>query len=391
MSRFIPLSEALDLPLLGNRDYLKRAKGHLLTWAKYVYPDLNITTLKIARRQIFKINKRTNTVDMPCEFSQLCSVNVKDHCGNFLPVFLNDRLHDDLVDIAADKDCACEYKCGYKMCNTIKGYESIVCIKSDYLPTGAAIDFKCVDRKAIDNQGFFYEEKQYPQRIYHSGVWVDTIKHTETIKLCKVEVDEHGCCCDTDVNVEAICNSCGITDNNYRPPLGGTADCPPNKHTDTWIYYCNSKLDLFWTQCGGFPIGFNRECNNIYNISELQDRLIFPWNFGHDSVMIRFYEDVDLNKLQIPLIAVDTFVMGLLWWDTRFSMNKNEQLLSIGFGKQYATMKFGLLKELNKYRIAEIGQILSPKAYIPSYVLGINNLWYPQGFGYFFNNGNTLP
>lgn len=396
MSRFVSVKDEVILyPMLGQKDYLMRSKGRFLTWSKLVWQDMQLSSTKIAKREFFTINKRTRTVDMPCDFLQLCSVNVMDECGIFYPVYLNDRLHDDLVDIPAEHDCACEYKCGYKLCNTIKGYVAIQSCKEDFMPNGDPVSFDCVDRKAIDPNGFLYEEKQYPLRIYESGIWVNTIKYTEQIKLCAVQVDEHGCCCDTEENINAVCDSCGITDscsnNNDNIPLGGTANIPPNPQDNTWIYYCNSKSDWFSVQCGNFPHGYNRNCNNIYNISELGNRLIFPHNFGYDRVMIRYYADVNLNNMEIPFISVDTFIMGLKWFDKKYSDNPAEQALATIFGKQYALMKFGLLRELNKYRIAELGKIFTPPKYIPSYTLGRYNIYWNQYGGYGYGNGYNVP
>ena len=388
MSRFIPIQEVVMLPMLGERDILQRNKGRYLKWSKYVWQDMELGSVKIAQRRFFEINKRTRSVDLPCDFLQLCSVNVVDKCGVFYPVYRNEKLfeHSDTVDVPAENDCACEYKCGYKLCNTIKGYVAIQSCKEDFMPNGDQIEFDCVDRKAVSPNGFLYEEKQYPLRVYESGIWVDTIKHTEQIKLCEVKVDEHGCCCDTEENIDAVCSSCGINDCNDNIPLGGTANLPPNPQDNTWIYYCNSKSDWFSVQCGQYPYGYDRNCNNIYNISELGNRLVFPHNFGYDRVMIRYYADVNLNDLQIPLIAVDTFVMGLKWWDKKYSNNPAEQALAVVFGKQYALMKFGLLRELNKYRIAELGKIFTPPKYIPSYTLGRYNIYWNQ-YGYGYGNG----
>lgn len=389
MPKFIPIRTALDLPMLGNDDFQKRDKGRLLTWSKYVFLDMNMSSMKIAVREEYQINKRTNTIELPENTVQLCSVNVMDRCGQFYPVFRNNSLKvDDIVDIPADKDCACEYKCGYRLCNLIKGYEAVSSVKSDFMPDGSPVSFTCIDRKAIDDNGFLYEQTQYPLREFLSGVWVDTVLHTENKKLCKVETDANGCCCDSEANINIVCHSCGIADSNYQPPLGGTANCPPNNTTDTWIYYCNSKLDWFSIQCGCFPAGIHNECNNIYNITELGDRLIFPHNFGHDKVMIRRYVDMNLNDLQIPFVSLETFITGLKWWDCRW--NDKKQPLADKYGRQYALMKFGLLKELNKYRIAELGKILCPTKYIPSFVLArLTNL--SLGYNTGFTNNSILP
>lgn len=352
--------------MLGNDDYLQRAKGRLLTWAPHVMADMNLNALKTARRELMSINKRTNTIDLPCNASRLSSVNIMDEHGVLYPVYRNERLHDDIVDIGAVKDCNCEHNCGYKLCNTIKGYESIVTTMTDKNPDGSTATFQCVTRKGVDSNGYFYEQKQYPLRRYVSGVWTDTVLHTENIKLCKVQVDDNGCVCDNDSNVDALCHSCGIQNNdNLLCCVGGTASKSPNDNCDTWIYYCDSKMDWFSMQCGGFAF-MPKPYSNIYNVTELGNRLIFPPDFGWDKVMVRWYEDTDIDNIRVPAIALDTFILGLKWWDSRF--NDKKLALASVFGPQYARSKFGLVVELNKRRIAAFRMMLSPPAFIPSYI-----------------------
>lgn len=365
MSKFIPLDEAIDLILLGNDDLLKRDKGRFRKYAPHVYDDLNITSLKEARRESIQINKRTNTVDLPCNILRLCSVSVIDFNGTIHPVWLNDKLHDDIVDIPAEKDCACEQKCSYKLCNTIKGYEAITSIKSDFLPDATPISFTCVDRKAVDANGFFYSETQYPLRQYVSGVWVDTVLHTEQTKLCQVELDSKGCVCDTDHNALLLCNACGV---DTSIPVGGTASCPPGHHINTWIYSCSSMANVFMTQCGGIC---RSPFNRIYNISELGDRLIFPHDFGYDRVLIRYYTDVNNQDLQIPMLAVYAFGLGLKWWNTRF--NDKKQALANEYSMLYSKAKGGLLNDLNKHTIAEWRMILTPPVFVPTFNRPIND------------------
>ena len=383
--RFFSPKEAVDIRMLGNDDYQKRDRMRLLKWSKYVWQDMNLTTVKKAVRRRYKINKRTNSVDMDCKFLQLSSVSIVDECGIEYPVYRNNKImaNSDIVDVGAAKNCACEFECNSALCNTIKGYEAVIETLQDYTPTSGntLVDFDCVSRKGIDDQGFFYEQKQYPKRIYTDGVWTDTILYTETNKLCKVEVDGNGCVCDTDENVNAICDCCNVSSvNSSLCCFGGTADTPPNDVCDTWIFRCNSKMDWFSTQCGCFPFGCMQE--NFYNISELGDRLLFPANFGWDSVIVRTYEDIDLKDLQIPIISIDTFITGLMWWDCRF--NDKKQQLATKYGMDYSKLKFGLLKELNKYRIAELAMIMAPPRYIPSFISGGSNKY--EGSHGFYRN-----
>ena len=77
--RFFSPKEAVDIRMLGNDDYQKRDRMRLLKWSKYVWQDMNLTTVKKAVRRRYKINKRTNSVDMDCKFLQLSRPHGVDH------------------------------------------------------------------------------------------------------------------------------------------------------------------------------------------------------------------------------------------------------------------------------------------------------------------------
>lgn len=381
MSRFNSIHEVIKLPMLGNDDIFQHSKGRMLTWAKYVWQDLNFQTLRIAKREVFHINKKFNYIDLPKNCLEVASVNIIDHHGCIWPVFRNDKLHDDLIDISVKKDCACENSCSYHLCNTIRGYEAIQETVTVPIPGGGTQDFVLVSRLGADRQGNVYREFQYTENVFTNGTWTSVVVKTKSESLCKCEVDSNGCLCDTSENIDTVCKACGIPNSfNQFPavvcntpssiPHGGNAQSPPVPGVDTWIYYCNSKLDWVGVQCGQF-----HRCgpaNNIYNINDAGNRLIFPHNFGFDKVMVRFYYHVDLKDMMIPFMAVPTFIAGLKWWDTRWNDEKQE--LANIYGNEYATMKWGLFLELNKYRIAEARMILTPPVHVPSYIEPRNHI-----------------
>lgn len=360
MSKSYPIEEVVRLACLASDDILQRNKGKFLKYAPIVWDDLQLKSIKDAKRQLFQVNKRTNTVNLPCAQEYLCSVSVMDRSGIIHPVYRNDRLHDDIVDIAAAKDCFCEKKCASRLCNLIKGYEAIQEVKTEAMPDSSTKDFLCVTRRSYDNNGFFYEERQYPIRIYHNGVWVDVQLKTENKTLCKLELDDKGCVCDNDKNFESICSCTGLN-NNPEIVYGGTAQGAGN--AKTWVYYCASKYDVFNTQC-------NRSCHNpfmdIYNISEDGNRLIFPKHFGWDKVLIRWFEDPNLRDLQVPYLALDSFIAGIKWWNVRF--NDKMQILEPKYSQTYSNLKFGLLKDLNRYTIKEIAQAIAQKTKVATYI-----------------------
>jgi len=379
MPRFEPVLDVVDSLCLRSGDIARRKKGLYLDCAQDVWHDLNETTLRIAKRlkipvrKEFHINKRTNSIDMPCDFLRLSSVNVVDECGTIHPVYRNLSIHDDIVDVPPEKNCACEFNCGFQLCNTVKGYVAVQSVKSDILPNSTPVSFNCIDRMVVGKNGIIYKENQYPQRIYTNGVWTDTILHTESTKMCECEVDQNGCLCDTEHNINLVCESCGIR--NFNPQInphnitgcvGGTAECPPNPNCNEWTYFCNNKMDWFTVQCGCEPRGARRNFHNIYNISENGKRLVFPHNFGFEKALVRFYEDISLDKLVIPYAAKGTFMTGLQYFATKH--NPETSQIAASFGQQYSREKWGLYLDLNKMRIAELGQTIAPRSHVPSYI-----------------------
>jgi hypothetical protein len=375
MSRFESVIDVCDQLCLSSGDIRRRKKGLYISVSDMVWNDLNETTLRVAKRvsvkipirKSFQVNKRNNSIELPCDSNRLSSINVIDECGTMHPVYRNLNLLDDIVEVPEEKNCACEHKCGYKLCNTVKGYVAIQSTQSDVLPDSTPISFNCVERMVVDKNGIIYKETQYPKRIYTNGVWTDTILFTESTKLCECEVDHNGCLCDTENNIKNACESCGIKGlQQGKECIGGNAECPPDPNCDEWIYYCNNKMDWFSVQCGGYPFHFRRHLNSIYNISELGNRIIFPNNFGFERVVIRFYEDIDVNNLVIPYVAKDVFMTGLQY----FSMKNNLEMqqMAEAFGNRYSREKWGLFLELQKMRISELGKTIAPASFIPSYI-----------------------
>lgn len=368
MPKFEPILTVVKDLCLRSGDVLQRNKGLYLNCAKDTYNDLNEDSLKIfdrikvPLRRSLKVNKKTNGVELPCDTLRLSSINIMDKAGSLHTVWRNERIHDDIVDIAQAKDCACEFKCGYKLCNTIKGYEAITSTKSDKLPNGSDISFTCVDRKYVDPQGFVWLETQYPIRIYANGTWTNTILKTDSQKLCEVEVDSNGCICDTDKNLELLCDACGINKSNI--PFGGNAQSFPDKNVDTWKYFCSSKFEWFAVQCGGHS--HNNQFNNIYNINETSNRIVLPHNFPFDNIVIRYFADIQLRDLQIPYMAKECFMTGLQWFAN--SHKDDKQQLALIYEQKYARQKWALLQELNKYRISELKMITTPPVFMPSFI-----------------------
>jgi len=176
MSAFVTIEEVVEDACHAMDDYLLRNKMKFLKLAKRVYnDDLKINGIREPVRQFFHINKHTNSIKMPCEFQHLSGVSWQDRSGRFHPMFRNDKLNDDIVDIKAKKDCACS--CGGQLCNLIKGYESTIEEVEVETPDDSTETFTVRTMKGFDGNGWYYETVQYPMRVYEDGVWVRNELH----------------------------------------------------------------------------------------------------------------------------------------------------------------------------------------------------------------------
>lgn len=208
---FIKIEEIVTDTCHAIGDYLERNKMKFLRIAKRVYnDDLKMGSIRKPVRQFFNIDKSKNTIQMPCDFHRLSSVSYMDNLGQFHPLYRNERLHDDIVDIAAVKDCGC--KCGGKLCNTIKNYESIVQDVQAELPSGQMQTFRTEYYKGVDGNGVLYEVRKFPQAVFNNGGWTDTVLTTEKRELCQLET-ENGCVKDCKENLEKVCGEYDYIEN----------------------------------------------------------------------------------------------------------------------------------------------------------------------------------
>ena len=135
MQKLIPINEVILMACMGDNDILQQKKMKYLAYAKDIYNnDLNLTIIKDTKRIILEIDKKTNTVQLPCDLSYVSGVYTIGKNGEFLPVYRNERLHNDIVDLSVIKNCECD--CNNELCNMIKGYESITEIIEAELPNG---------------------------------------------------------------------------------------------------------------------------------------------------------------------------------------------------------------------------------------------------------------
>lgn len=128
MAKFYSAEELCESLCLLSGDLLLRNKGLFLSCVKMVWDDMNEDVLKISdkvkipTRWEFFVDKRTNTVTIPKNVEKICSVSSVDRWGHYHPLYRNENIPTDIVDLGAAKNCACENECSYQLCNTLNGY-----------------------------------------------------------------------------------------------------------------------------------------------------------------------------------------------------------------------------------------------------------------------------
>lgn len=113
MAKFDHITDVVESLCIRSGDTLMRNKALFLEVSGDVWTDMNEDVLKITERvkipvrRLFHINKKTNSIDLPCDALRVGSVDIY-HNGIFYPVYRNDAVSDEFVEIGQTKDCACE-------------------------------------------------------------------------------------------------------------------------------------------------------------------------------------------------------------------------------------------------------------------------------------------
>lgn len=342
------------------KDNLLQKKMRFLKLAPDVFQDMEMNVIKEPKRELFGINRRTWTVDLPCRIDELESVSFIDCYGIIHPVFRNERLHRDIVDIKATKNCECQ--CSSELCNLIKGYVGITEVITVDTPEGGTEDFTCITRKYVTPNGLYREQKQYPIRINdYTGEWISNELTQEDIELCKLDVDANGCVISSEENLYKLnCVGC-IT--SCRTEVVGN-----NGVGDSFIVGCGSQYDLYRAEAGSLFSRQDYYFNNIYNITDDGKRLIFPVGFPHLRVLLGYYKGIDISDIKVPVSARMCFAMGLAYYDTMLSSDPADQRLNAVYNDKFTKMKWGLLQEWNKNTIAELRMAMTPPVVWPSVV-----------------------
>ena len=360
MAIFENIESVVERTCFMMNDNLLKKKMRLLKISVDVHEDMQLNVIKSPEREFFQINKRTWTVDLPCRIDELESVSFVDCYGIIHPVYRNERLHRDIVDVRASKNCECG--CSSELCHLIKNYVGITEVVTVDTPEGGTESFTCITRKYVTPDGLYREQRQYPIRINdYTGDWIANELTQEDIQLCKLDVDHNGCIIDCSENLEKLnCVGCITSCRTVVPGNNGVGD--------SFIVGCGTPYDLYRAEAGSLFSRTDYYFNNIYNITDDGKRLIFPVGFPHNKVLLGFYKGIEISNIKVPIIARPAFMMGLAYFDTLLSADPADQKLNQIYDRKYTMMKFGMLQEFNKNTIAELRMTMTPPVVWPSIV-----------------------
>lgn len=183
-----------------------------LTTAKLVFKNILKDTIWIIRQRELKVSDN-GTVRLPDNMIRVLSFTVIDDCNNHRPLF-NDRNMNTLQLRSHEKQCSCSGCSGTD--DTLCGLLDTITVTESVQPVSVQLDMDdpavTGDRKVRvyitkDCKGSIQEIK-YIYGVVGSNEENDIIQ-TLTRTICDVEVNEKGCICKTESNMQIITEHIG--------------------------------------------------------------------------------------------------------------------------------------------------------------------------------------
>lgn len=298
-----------------------------------VFRDLNLVAIKYTERRLIEVDKRTNSIEIPCNYLKLASVGIIDECNKIQMLIRNNNILDDIIDVSVKKRCGCECGCQDDLCGTIKNYEAILEDVTETMPDDSTKVFTKITRKTLYPDGSVMMDYTFPIRLYENGEWTDTVLTNETELICKLEMETCGCVKNCQVNRDVL--------------LGCI-----NADSLSTDYGCTINND-----CG---IGCQAESQMMYNFTELGNRISLPSNISYDKVLLRFYVEPKIKEIRVPLIAKPAFMAGVKHYATEYDESVAQSRQET-YKRSYNSKKDLLALDLSKCSLKEIYSVLTPK------------------------------
>lgn len=256
--------------------------------AKDVFNDLKLTAIKQTKRVLLTMDPHLRCFVLPADYYKFSTISVINRYGRLEPLVYNAAIMEDIVDLGADRNCESECSCTDALCNYTKGYETITEQVTAIMPDETTSTFTKIIRKHINRDGSVYMEVTEPVAIYDNSsprIHTATSLQTTSTFLCKLELEpECGC----------------VIDNKWNRDLWGT--------NGTSLATCGGDdLMIEW----GCPSPDYYPSSLTYNFSDDNKRIVFPPDFAHRKVLLRYYAYETTKDIRIPYLAKKAFIIGI--------------------------------------------------------------------------------
>lgn len=311
--------------VLRSKDKLSITVADYMAFAKDIFSDLNMKGIKDAKRVVFPVNRKINTIDLDGDNIMIASVYRPDECGIMIPMWSNPNIPETIKDLSAKKHC----DCGCDLCAQVKNYEPLEENVSMEMPDGSNQTFRKSLYKYVKSDGSYIERLNEPIKKYDKeGVHIATVMdETETV-LCNLDVNDKGCILDNKSNEKKIYANCSFVDLRHE------CGCPTSPN----------------------------ECSprNDFKISDDGNRIILPPDHSYSHVVVRYYYDLKTKDILIPKVAKKVFMEKLYYEGIKF-----DKTVSAGHRFEVAQWisisESRMISDLSRMTLSETYRLLAPQ------------------------------
>lgn len=265
-NEFYTLAEVVDQYLVLRQISKKKYFSSYLLQARYVWKELFKNTIYSTQSEWMplKFGEPYNCIDVPRGTVRIFSVSEVNHCGNIVPLFINNEMN--VIQQPKESNCGCKScNCNSGLCEDIGSLTKT----TKYLFTVSGVDYYETDWLKICPNGDVIEYREVPTKKYNnftgdggdynidynndyligspsfSDFTIETQKFQSII--CALKVKPCGCPENTTENKEIFLSQCGsflLCDNERRRKhcehvLGDTND---NYRGHVKVSECGTKI-----------------------------------------------------------------------------------------------------------------------------------------------------
>lgn len=296
-----------------------------MSYVKTVVTELKLFNLRKIARLWVKVDKGTNSVQLPEGVMNIASISVEDDCGNIVPLCYNSDTKLDSYIEEQESACGCSCGCTNPYCSGVKETQQTEETVSLNIPIGRYIPIVNADTEESACTDCDLPSGVEPDYLY------DAVDYTKTTQLVT--------CPNGDI-VRRICEPSIKYKRTVTIPIvfkNGDSACyncePNNSRTESYIYdgveeICNEALvcSVVVKSCGcieetpsnkkvlnscGVEVCCNKTMRQMNIYSEDNCRVHFPDGFPHNKVLVKYYETFEYTDTYIPEYAREAVITGV--------------------------------------------------------------------------------